>query len=245
MEWVASIFDSAQQWVFESVMQPLLFAMGFGGILESGYDAAGWLLVGILQIAVICLVIGPLQRWRPVEPVIDRAAVRVDVLYTLIHRLGLFRVAMFFLLAPLMDSLFGALRLAGFSPLQLDGLLPGWTDVPWVSLIVYLVVFDFVDYWIHRGQHHFEWWWKLHALHHSQRQMTMWTDNRNHLLDDVLRDVVWVVVAQCIGVAPAQFIAIVAVAQLSGSFQHGNLRIWFGSMFAAQELCDYFPNQYC
>lgn len=40
MEWVASIFDSAQQWVFESVMQPLLFAMGFRGILESGYDAA-------------------------------------------------------------------------------------------------------------------------------------------------------------------------------------------------------------
>ena len=230
MEWVASIFDSAQQWVFESVMQPLLFAMGFGGILESGYDAAGWLLVGILQIAVICLVIGPLQRWRPVEPVIDRAAVRVDVLYTLIHRLGLFRVAMFFLLAPLMDSLFGALRLAGFSPLQLDGLLPGWTDVPWVSLIVYLVVFDFVDYWIHRGQHHFEWWWKLHALHHSQRQMTMWTDNRNHLLDDVSRELVWVVVAQCIGVAPAQFIAIVAIAQLSESFQHANLRIWFGSM---------------
>lgn len=48
---------------------------------------------------------------------IDRAAVRVDVLYTLIHRLGLFRVAMFFLLAPLMDSLFGALRLVGISAL--------------------------------------------------------------------------------------------------------------------------------
>lgn len=83
MEWVASIFDAAQQWIFESVMQPLLFAMGLGGILESGYDAAGWLLVGALQIAVICLVIGPLQKWRPVELVVDRAAVRVDVLYTL------------------------------------------------------------------------------------------------------------------------------------------------------------------
>lgn len=46
---------------------------------------------------MICLVIGPLQKWRPVELVVDRAAVRVDVLYTLIHRLGLFRVAMFFL----------------------------------------------------------------------------------------------------------------------------------------------------
>lgn len=230
MDWVAGVFDAAQQWVFESIIQPLLFIMGLGGILESGYVAAGWLLVGMLQIAVICLVIGPLQRWKPVEPVIDKAAVRVDVLYTLIHRLGVFRVAVFFLLAPAMDSLFGALRLIGFSPLQLDGLIPGVTDIPWVSLLVYLAVFDFVDYWIHRGQHHFEWWWKLHALHHSQRQMTMWTDNRNHLLDDVLRDIIWVVVAQCIGVAPAQFIAIVAIAQLSESFQHANVRIWFGSI---------------
>lgn len=230
MDWVAGVFDAAQQWVFENTIQPLLFMLGLGGILESGYVAAGWLLVGMLQIAVICLVIGPLQKWKPVEPVVNKAAVRVDVLYTLIHRLGVFRVAVFFLLIPLMDSMFGALRLIGFSPLQLDGLLPGVTDIPWVSLLIYLVVFDFVDYWIHRGQHHFEWWWKLHALHHSQQQMTMWTDNRNHLLDDVLRDIILVVVAQCIGVAPTQFIAIVAITQLSESFQHANLRVWFGSI---------------
>jgi uncharacterized membrane protein (DUF4010 family) len=36
--------------------------------------------------------------------VTDRAAIRTDILYTLIHRLGLFRLAMFFLLAPLMDG---------------------------------------------------------------------------------------------------------------------------------------------
>ena len=230
MDWVAGVFDAAQQWVFENTIQVLLFMLGWGGILESGYVAAGWLLVGMLQIAVICLDLGPLEKWKPVEPVVNKAAVRVDVLYTLIHRLGVFRVAVFFLLTPLMDSMFGALRVIGFSPLQLDGLLPGVTDIPWVSLLIYLVVFDFVDYWIHRGQHHFEWWWKLHALHHSQQQMTMWTDNRNHLLDDVLRDIILVVVAQCIGVAPTQFIAIVAITQLSESFQHANLRMWFGSI---------------
>ena len=61
--------------------------------------------------------------------------------------------------------------------------------------MVYLVVFDFIQYLIHRGQHQFEWWWALHSLHHSQRQMTMWSDNRNHLLDDVLRDLIFVGVA--------------------------------------------------
>jgi sterol desaturase/sphingolipid hydroxylase (fatty acid hydroxylase superfamily) len=116
--------------------------------------------------------------------------------------------------------------------LQLDALLgslwPGVLDHAIAGLLLYLVVFDFVDYWIHRGQHHFEWWWRLHSLHHAQRQMTTWSDNRNHLLDDVLRDVIIVTVAQLIGVAPAQFVAIVAFTQLSESFQHANLRLWFG-----------------
>ena len=88
---------------------------------------------------------------------------------------------------------------------------------------------DFVDYWIHRGQHGFHWWWALHSLHHSQRQMTMWSDNRNHLLDDVLHDTIIVIVAQLIGVAPGQFVAIVAFTQLSESLQHANLRLGFGA----------------
>ena len=60
--------------------------------------------------------------------------------------------------------------------------------------------------------------------------MTMWSDNRNHLLDDVIHDTIIVVVAQLIGVAPGQFIAIVAFTQLSESLQHANLRLCFGAI---------------
>ena len=228
MGWLGAWFDTVQQWLFESVLQPVMFAMGHASLLENGYEAAGWLLVGLLQLLVIVAVIGPLQRLWPVEPLTNRATVRTDILYTLIHRLGLFRLALFFTVDPLADSLFGALRVAGASTFQLDGIWPGVTDTPWVSLLMYLVVFDFVDYWMHRGQHHFEWWWRLHSLHHAQQQMTMWSDNRNHLLDDLLRDAILVIVAQLIGVAPGQFIAIVAITQLSESFQHANVRLWFG-----------------
>ena len=56
----------------------------------------------------------------------------------------------------------------------------------------------------------------------------MWSDNRNHLLDDVIHDAIIVVAAQLIGVAPGQFIAIVAFTQLSESLQHANLRLGFG-----------------
>ena len=228
MQWILDLFEWAQQGLFETAVQPIMYAFGMGAYLEDGYTATGWLLVGLVQIGLMLAIIGPLQRWRPVEPMVDAAAVRTDVLYTLLHRLGLFRVALFFSVEPLFDELFGLLRVAGFGTVHIDQLMAGVTDHPFISFAIYLVVFDFVDYWIHRGQHALNWWWSLHSLHHSQRQMTMWSDNRNHLLDDLLRDSLLVVLGQLIGVGPGQFVAIVAVTQLSESLQHANVRLHFG-----------------
>ena len=225
--WAGDALAALQEAVFAMVV-PLLFSLGLGNFLEDAYAASAWLLAGLLQISVLLLVIGPLQRWRPVEPVTDRATIRTDIIYTLIHRLGLFRVALFFTVEPLFDSGFGALRAAGLGTFHLDQLWPGVTDGALASLLLYLLVFDFVAYWLHRGQHRIGLWWRLHSLHHAQQQMTMWSDNRNHLLDDLLVDVLLVVAAQLIGMAPGQFIAIVALTQLSESLQHANLRLRFG-----------------
>ncbi len=228
MDSLTALFAQAQQSLFESLVQPLLFGLGQGNLLEDGYRATGWLLVGLLQIVVLLTAFAALERWRPVEAVTDPAAVRVDMLYTLIHRLGLFRVALFFTLDPLWASLIGELRVAGLPAWSLDQLWPGVTDMAIISFALYLLVFDFVDYALHRAQHHTHWWWQLHALHHSQRQMTMWSDNRNHLLDDVLRDSILVLVALLIGIAPGQFVAVVALTQLVESLSHANVRLSFG-----------------
>ena len=228
MDTLLDTFGAAQSWLYETVVQPVAFAAGAGNLLERAYEGTGWLLAGLLQVAVMLLVIGPLQRRWPVEPVTDRQAVRVDVLYTLIHRLGLFKLVMFFTAEAWLEQGLGHLRAAGLPTFHLDQLWPGVTDGALTSFVLYLVVFDFVNYWLHRAEHRFNWWWSLHALHHAQRQMTMWTDNRNHLLDDVLRDAVFVCVALLIGVAPGQFMALVAVSQLSENFQHANLRLGFG-----------------
>ena len=222
------LFAVAQQWLFEAVVQPLMFAGGLGNLLEDGFAATGWLLVGLLQLLIMLTVIRALERWRPVEPVTDRAAVRVDVVYTLIHRLGLVRVALFFGIDPLWNSLASALRLAGWPTWSLDGVWPGVTDIGWVSFALYLVLFDGVNYALHRAQHGWAWWWQLHSLHHSQRQMTMWSDNRNHLLDDLLGDSVFVVLALAVGIAPAQFVAVVAATQLLETLSHANVRLSFG-----------------
>ena len=228
MDTLSRLFASAQQALFEAVVQPLLFNLGLGNLLEDGYHATGWLLVGLLQIAALLTVFAALERWRPVEAVTDRAAVRVDMVYTFIHRLGLFRVALFFTLDPLWSALIGDLRVAGLPAWSADQLWPGVTDVALISFMLYLVLFDGVDYAIHRAQHALGWWWQLHALHHSQRQMTVWSDNRNHLLDDVLRDSMLVLVALLVGIAPGQFVAVVAVTQLVESLSHANVRLSFG-----------------
>jgi len=235
-------FANAQQWLFESLVQPLLYHAGLGNLLEDAFDATGWLLVGLLQIAVMLVLIAPLERWRPVEPAAadpaerasQRAAVRVDVIYTLLHRLGAFRLLLFFTIDPLWDALFGALSLHGHAGWQLDQSFAGWwpgvSDTALAAFVVYLVVFDFADYAIHRGQHGLQAWWALHALHHSQRRMTMWSDSRNHLLDDLLRDVLLVLLAHGIGVPPGQFVAVVAVTQLVENLQHANWRASYGAV---------------
>lgn len=228
MNGLIDAFGLAQQWLFEQAVQPLMFHTGMGNLLEDGYRATGWLLVGLLQLLVMVTLFAALEKWRPVEPVTDRLAVRVDVIYTLIHRLGLVRVLMFLSLDPLWNEVAAEARLAGLPAWSLDALWPGVTDVAWVSFCLYLLLFDALDYAIHRGQHHFNWWWQLHALHHSQRQMTLWSDNRNHLLDDVLRDGIFVLVALFVGIAPAQFVAVVAASQLLESLSHANVRMSFG-----------------
>ncbi len=228
MDFLIDLFDRGQQMLFEAVVQPLAFAAGQGQLLEKAYEGTGWVVVGLLQLMVMWGVIGPMQRRWPAEPLRDRQAVRVDVIYTLIHRLGLFKLGMFFTLDYAFEQGLGVLRTWGMPTLHLDGLWPGVTDLALVSFVLYLVVFDFVHYWIHRAQHQSNAWWALHALHHSQRQMTMWSDNRNHLLDDMLTSLILSAVAVLIGVGPGQFVALVAISQLSENFQHANVRLWFG-----------------
>lgn len=229
---IAEAFGQAQGWLFEHLVQPALFHSGLGNLLEDGYSATGWLLVGLLQLAVLLLLVAPLQRIWPAEPVTDRRAIRVDVLYTLLHRLGLFRLAMFFSVEPMLEAVFGHAAVQGLAGIQLDAWLaslgPTALQSAWASFLMYLLVFDLLDYWIHRGQHGLGRWWALHAVHHSQRQMTMWSDNRNHLLDDLLRDVLIAFTARAIGVPPGQFVAVVACTQLVESYAHANVRLGLG-----------------
>jgi len=113
MDTLVDAFAQAQQVLFEAVVQPVALWVGADNLLEQAYEGTGWLLAGMLQIAIMLLLFAPLERFKPVEHWTDRSAVRVDVIYTLIHRLGVFKLVMFFTLDNGLDQVWGWLRVQG------------------------------------------------------------------------------------------------------------------------------------
>ena len=228
INWIQELFAELHQHVFESGVLPVLYALELGGEAERAFNATQFFLIGAIEITLLAIVLGALEKWRPVEEQPHTEWKKTDALYTMLHRLGFVPLLLFFLLMPLVDALDGALRMHNIIPPNLEDLVPWLAGAPLVSFLVYLVVLDFVAYWLHRWQHRFNWWWSLHALHHSQREMSFWSDDRNHLLDDLLIDSAHVMVALLIGVPPGQFIALVVASRMIESLSHANLRLHFG-----------------
>ncbi len=215
-------------WIFETVLQPLLFA---AGQMEWGEDIYAWLdfaLLGLVQILLVYAVCRPLEAWKPVEPRAHGKVVRTDVLYTLLTRLGLLPLLAFIAFASLTSLLEAGVADSGFIPPTLESLVPALQQHPLLAFLVYVVVLDFAEYWRHRAQHQFGWWWQLHAIHHAQRHMTFWSDDRNHLLDEVIGAIWFGAVALLIGVPPNQFPLIVMLLRLVESLSHANARLSFG-----------------
>jgi sterol desaturase/sphingolipid hydroxylase (fatty acid hydroxylase superfamily) len=220
--------DDVTGWIFETLLQPLMYEWG---LMDWADDALDWLefgLFGVFSIVLVYLVCRPLEAWRPVEPVTDRRAIRTDILYTLLTRLGLLPMVAFVLLASLQAWWEGSVADSGFVPPTLETLFPGLREAPILAFAIYVVILDFGEYWRHRFQHTFRWWWALHSIHHAQRQMTFWTDDRNHILDEIIGALWFGAIALLIGVPPGQFPLLVLVMRLAESLSHANVRLSFG-----------------
>ena len=227
LDGIENLFAALHGQVFETAVLPALYMLGFGGYAEWAFDATEFFLTGAIEITLLAIVLGSLERWRPLEPR-NADAQRVDVIYTMLQRLGLVPLLLFALLTPLIDGVDGWLRMHDRIPWKLEDTLPILNDSRMLSFVVYLVILDFVAYWLHRWQHRVTFWWALHSLHHSQRSMSFWTDNRNHLLDDVLINAAFALVALLIGVPPAAFVSVVVATRVIESLAHANLKLSFG-----------------
>src|SRR5207244_11135348 len=95
------MIDQAQGALFEDAIQPALYQFGLMDWSEEAFDSVGFALFGAIEIALAYLLFRPLELWRPVEQWPERRAVRTDVVYTMVHRLGVVPAILFLLLTPI------------------------------------------------------------------------------------------------------------------------------------------------
>ena len=228
MRELLDLWIAVQTWLFETFVSPVLFWSNLMEWYEPAFNAVEFAMLGVVQISVIALVMRLFERRWPLEKDGDERLIGVDRVYTALNKLGVIPLMVFVVAYPITNEIEHLVRAWGFVPPRLERLLPWLGDNALASFLVYFALYDCAAYWVHRGQHRFSWWWALHSLHHSQRRVTVWSDDRNHVFDDLLVTLVLVVFSQIVGVQPDDYVLILMVGRLIESWSHANVDLGFG-----------------
>lgn len=221
-------FSIIAGWFDQTLILPVLYHFGWMQWEELSFDWALICVYGLFALVVTYAVCWPLEAWLPVERWESRKAVLVDMFYTVLARVGLLPIVSFLVFYQVQVAVNAFLVDHGYIPPMLEMIFPPLLGHPVVTFIAYALILDCSDYWRHRLAHSFRGWYALHALHHAQRQMSFWSDDRNHLLDDLIGALWFGVVALAIGVPPLQFPLLLMFMRFIESLSHANVRLSFG-----------------
>src|ERR1700687_3445487 len=114
------LIEQVQGTIFEGAIEPVLYGLGLIDWSDDVFDAVGFALFGAFAIVLAYLLFRPLELWRPVERWAERRAVRTDIVYTLVHRLGVVPAIIFLMLTPIGATIDGYLRFKGYMPPTLE-----------------------------------------------------------------------------------------------------------------------------
>lgn len=97
----------------------------------------------------------------------------------------------------------------------------------WIGIPAYLLIFDFLSYWIHRAQHS-RVWWRFHRVHHSQEQLTFATGYRNHPIDQAFAHTVTFIPLLLLGTPAVSWLPYSFLLAFIDATHHANLPWRFG-----------------
>ena len=130
IQFFLDLLGQAQGWLFENAIQPLIYFTGMGDITEEAFEGTEWLLIGMAELLLIYLVLRPLEAAIPVHQFSDKRARWNDFIYTVLQRIGLVPLLLFFTLDPVIDAITGDLHMAGLKPFNLETWPPTCTRWP-------------------------------------------------------------------------------------------------------------------
>jgi sterol desaturase/sphingolipid hydroxylase (fatty acid hydroxylase superfamily) len=157
--------------------------------------------------------------WRRKGLLTDFAYWFVIPIFTRFIRIGLLSAG-----AALLFGIHGSEDLAKFFE---NGHGPVATLPLWAQIVLYLVVSDFLLYWVHRIFHGST-MWKYHAIHHSPEDVDWISAARFHPVNLVLGTVMVDVVLLLAGIAPAALGLLAPFNVMMSAFVHANLNWTLG-----------------
>ena len=232
---LTELWTAAIAWLADHGVIPVVQSLGIAQAAGDPREIAEAVLIAALQLLLIAGVMRPLESLIPAERWADRRHTTVDRHYTLLMLLGLFPLFSFLVLMPF-ANMFAHMLGGGPSTEEASGLkawFPWFEQHPYVLFAVYYVVYDLTYYWMHRAQHVIPWWWAMHSMHHSQRQMSCWSNDRSNYLDGMLQSFVLASVGLVMGVEPSEFAMLGLLSELMQNFSHANVALrlgWLGQL---------------
>lgn len=97
----------------------------------------------------------------------------------------------------------------------------------WAQAIIVIVAIDFIGYWMHRWFHK-GWAWKVHAVHHSSKELDWLSSVRLHPLNSVITRTVEVLPFFVLGFDVRVLAGVAPLLGIYGLFLHANVKWDFG-----------------
>jgi sterol desaturase/sphingolipid hydroxylase (fatty acid hydroxylase superfamily) len=145
---------------------------------------------------------------------------RNDLIYGLFYSGGFYNVLIGAAIANALGPRLAFFRIAVLKPLPL----------PVAALIAYIVT-DFLQYWVHRFQHHNRFLWAFHSIHHTQERMTFISTYRNHPIDQIVGGLMMFIPLLMLGVPSYAWLPLYVFQQLFEAVQHAELSWRYGRLY--------------
>jgi sterol desaturase/sphingolipid hydroxylase (fatty acid hydroxylase superfamily) len=143
-----------------------------------------------------------------------------DFAYALFYDSGAFRVLGAALVFGALQNQLSFLRL---------GLAEGLPVV--VVGLLYLLLNDFISYWLHRAEHTIPFLWQFHAVHHTPEELNFLTANRVHPFEKLMWGVPEIVLLIVLGVPVAWWLPFTLVRAFLAAVQHAELDWSYGPLY--------------
>lgn len=95
----------------------------------------------------------------------------------------------------------------------------------WIEILVALILLDFAIYWQHVASHKIPILWRLHKMHHADRDIDATSGNRFHPVEIILSLLYKMLIVLIVGPSMIAVLLFEIILNGSAMFNHANLRL--------------------